>query len=256
MRFFCTVFVLGFATLLCAVGPVFDAASVKASQPVTIEKYGAPELRPVVKIDPAHAIFRNQSLLRLIAAAWRVRDYQISGPEWIERTKFDIVAGLPRGASTGLVPEMLQALLAERFKLSLHAEDRALSVLTLIALEGGRKVTPRPADFKGPDDQKVQPQSMEQVARVLSGATGSTVIDQTGLQGEYMVPVRELLQAAMEYQIARRPGWAEAMGIPVTTESNIDLFGLVQKCGLKLVARKLPTTVLVVDRVEKIPTEN
>jgi uncharacterized protein (TIGR03435 family) len=244
------------AAPLCGVEPAFEVASIKPSLVSPMEMYGNPELRPVIRIDPAHATFRNQSLLRLIAFAWGVKDYQVTGPVWMGSARFEIVAVLPKGASKDKVPEMLRTLLAERFKLGLHPENRELAVLALIVLKDRAKLSARPADWKGPNDQRLQPQTMEQVARVLSGATGRTVIDQTGLKGEYMVPVRELLQASVEQQVAASSAELAARGIDVPRDSNVDVFGLIQKCGLKLEARKLPTTVLIVDHIHNKPTEN
>lgn len=256
MRFLHGLFVLAVASSLCAAGPSFEVASVKQSQRLSMATYGDPELMPSVRINPGHATFRNQSLLKLIASAWRVKDYQVSGAEWLEKARFDIAAVLPKGASTGLAPEMLQALLAERFKLSLHSEARDLPVLVLVPGKGGTKVRPRPVGADVPDSQELQPQTMEQVVRVLSTATGRPVIDETGLKGEYMVPIWDLLKAGIDRHMAEDSAVLKARGIPVPAGSDISVFDVIQKCGLKLEARKLPTTVLVVDHIERTPSEN
>jgi len=45
--------------------------------------------------------------------AYRIKDYQVSGPDWLAGARFDIVAKLPEGATRDQAPEMLQALLAD-----------------------------------------------------------------------------------------------------------------------------------------------
>jgi len=120
MRFYCRLLLLAVASPLFGQAPAFDAASVKPSPPLNMARYGDFAFMPRVKIDPAHATFRNQSLRALITLAWSVKDYQVSGPEWLQNARFDIEATLPEGSATSQVPEMLQALLAERFQLKLH----------------------------------------------------------------------------------------------------------------------------------------
>lgn len=53
--------------------------------------------------------------------------------------KFDIVAKMSDGSSKAQIPEMLQALLAERFALSIHRESRELAVYALVAVQNGPK---------------------------------------------------------------------------------------------------------------------
>src|SRR5262245_39235320 len=64
------------------------------------------------------------SLKDYVSRAFRVRDAQISAPDWLTQARFDIAAKLPDGASTEQVPEMLQTLLTERFDLKTHRESR------------------------------------------------------------------------------------------------------------------------------------
>src|ERR1035441_2309459 len=99
------------AAQLCPANPAFEVASVKLSVPFTMERIGSPQQNRVISIDPARATFRNCTLLSLVARAWRVKEYQVSGPEWIRDQRFDIFAKLPEGASTDAVPEKIQTLL-------------------------------------------------------------------------------------------------------------------------------------------------
>ena len=89
---------------------------------------------------------RSLSLDNLIAIAYRVKRYQISGPDWMASERFDIAAKLPAGAAEKEIPEMLQALLEDRFQMKMHRESRELPVYALVVGKGGPKMQESPAD--------------------------------------------------------------------------------------------------------------
>ena len=93
------------------------------------------------------ADFSGASLASFISRAYRVRSFQISGPQWMNTTRFDIFAKLPGGASPDQVLEMLQTLLAERFRLVLHRESKEFPVYMLVVGKEGPKLAPCPAVF-------------------------------------------------------------------------------------------------------------
>ena len=61
--------------------------------------------------------YQNLTLRDAIRGAYKVRDFQIVGPDWMSTARFAVDAKLPQGASTDQIPEMFQSLLEERFKL-------------------------------------------------------------------------------------------------------------------------------------------
>jgi len=88
------------------------------------------------------------SLSDLIRTAYRVKAYQVAGPDWMNVERYDIQATIPEGASPDQVPEMLQTLLAERFKLTFHRDSKEHSVYALVVAKGGPKLKesePEPA---------------------------------------------------------------------------------------------------------------
>jgi len=133
----------------------FDAASVHSAAPPDFQKMMA-DLRvgkkpESVHLDGSRATFVYQSLKELIAYAYRVRVYEVNGPDWLTTDRFDIVARMPDGATKDDVPTMLQALLADRFKLEAHQELQDQPVLGLIPGKDGPKLkvsatTPQPLD--------------------------------------------------------------------------------------------------------------
>jgi uncharacterized protein (TIGR03435 family) len=255
-RLAAAMFLLLFAgsAQLCAAEPAFEVASVKLSVPFTMERIGSPQQNRVISIDPARATFRNCTLLSLVARAWRVKEYQVSGPEWIRDQRFDIFAKLPEGASTDAVPEMLQTLFGERLKLRLHQDRKVLPVYALVIGQGGPKLSPKPADFNPWSDKNAVPRTMDQFATDLSAGVDRPVIDQTHLEGEYLVPVMEILKASALQGMVRI---FEARGLTIPPhDEGPDMFAFVQRWGFKLDARRLPMTMLFIDHVESTPTEN
>ena len=89
-------------------------------------------------IDGSQVSFKFLSLNNYIAYAYRVKNYEISGPDWMASARFDITAKLPAGGSAKDVSAMLQALLEDRFQLKVHRESKELPVYA----SGGRE---RPA---------------------------------------------------------------------------------------------------------------
>ncbi len=90
---------------------------------------------------------RFMTLEQLIARAYRIRSYQLAGPDWMRAVRFDIEAKIPDGASKEQAPEMLQTLLAERFRLTLHPEKRERPVYALMVGKNGvrlREAGPAP----------------------------------------------------------------------------------------------------------------
>src|SRR5690349_6952547 len=92
--------------------------------------------------DPGRLTYTNFSLADLVGLAYRVQRQQIVGPDWIDQNRFDILAKFAEGASRAQLPEMWQALLKDRFQLTLHMEKKELPVYALVAAKNGPKLQP------------------------------------------------------------------------------------------------------------------
>jgi uncharacterized protein (TIGR03435 family) len=96
-----------------------------------------------LQIDGLRAEYNFMSLQELIAIAYKVKTYQISGPDWLaqgQQARFNIAATMPEGASRDDTPAMLQALLQERFKLVAHLTTQDQPVIALLMGKGGPKM--------------------------------------------------------------------------------------------------------------------
>src|SRR5579883_1470515 len=111
----------------------FEAASVKPS-------VSSREKRPVLGGDPGRLNWTNVSFRAMVAQAYHLKDYQVTGPDWIGSSLFDLAAKIPDGADPSQKYPMLQALLTERFHLASHRETRDLPVYALSAGKSGPKL--------------------------------------------------------------------------------------------------------------------
>jgi uncharacterized protein (TIGR03435 family) len=136
-------------------GLTFEVASVKLADTLSPEMVMSGKMRLGMVIDGARVDIGGLSITDMIRMAYKIKNYQVQGPDWLGGQRFDIQAKLPAGATRDQVPEMLQALLAERFKLTFHKTNTEHNVYGLIVVKGGPKLTesaPDPADAAAPAD--------------------------------------------------------------------------------------------------------
>ena len=288
-----------------AAGPAFEVASVKPAAPLSRSLMQSGQAHVGMKIDAARVDIGGLSLAELIRVAYRVRSYQVSGPDWMASERFDVLAKLPEGASREQVPEMLQALLAERFKLKAHRESKEHAVYALVVGKNGPKLKDSAPDADAPattDDANPQVRvsgrgentqvsisggqigtahmsmgpggtmhleapkmNMSALADTLSRFFDRPVVDLTELKGTYQLALdlsmEDLRTAALTMGIMG-PGMGAGRGAvrpPADAASDpggLSIFAAVQQLGLKLEPRKVPIDFVVIDRLEKAPTEN
>jgi uncharacterized protein (TIGR03435 family) len=208
-------------------------------------------------------VLRNATMVDLIATAYGVdNDKVLGGPSWLETDRFDVIAKVPTSTTLETVKPMLQAMLAERFKLAIHPDTRPLSVFVLTV--GKDKPKLKEADPAGttgcqfPSNQQppapgtfsnimltCHNMTMEVFARQLRQMAGgyltNTVVDQTGLNG------------AWDFDIQ----WTGRGQLAQAGSDGISIFDAVDKqLGLKLESQKIPLPVYVVDSANEKPTDN
>ena len=202
---------------------------------------------------------RYTTLRDLLMMAYGLDPRQIvGGPEWVKTDEYDIDAVAADGVqAAGNWKVMLQKLLADRFQLTFHHEQREMSVYALMVAKGGSKL--KAAD---PNEQNgsgcahlgvcsFQNDPIEHFARWLQLVMDKPVVDKTGLAG------------AFDFTLTWTPDESQfgSMGIrvpPAADNPNAPpgLFTAIQdQLGLKLEPAKIPAEVLVIDHVER-PSEN
>jgi len=173
----------------------FDVATVKPAAPLDQAKIAAamqageaPKIGP--HVEGSRAEYTYMALRDLIAFSYNIKPYQVSGPDWLATTRFDIEAKLPEGATKNDAPAMMQALLKERFKLVAHPSTEEQPVLALVVAKNGSKlkeaaVAPTPIDENTPvKPGEVKMDSLDGPMRIKVNADGSTVFNM-GARGTF-----------------------------------------------------------------------
>ena len=134
----------------------FEVASIKPAGALGPLAIAQGKVSVGMKVDGAICNIGSFSLRDLVRTAYEVKDYQISGLDSLgaamSAQRFNIQATLPEGATEKQVPQMLQTLLAERFKLVIHRETRDQPVYALIVAKGGPKLKDAEPDPPAPAD--------------------------------------------------------------------------------------------------------
>jgi uncharacterized protein (TIGR03435 family) len=250
--------------------PTFEAASIKPSgKGQLIDVLGAVIPLPMRggpgTNDPGQISFANASLKTLVAAAYGVKRYQVSGPDWLDAAGFNILAKVAPGVTKEQVRLMLQNLLADRFQLALHIEKRELAVYAMVVAKGGLKMKPSQSDpedggtFGARDGHArwVSPHTtLQNMAEFLSPRLDRPVIDKTGLTDKYDIALTWEAENLDTRLRTARGGTMPSEGELPASEPAPTIFGAVQQLGLKLERSTAPTDVLFIDHVEKTPSEN
>jgi uncharacterized protein (TIGR03435 family) len=269
--------------------PEFEVASIRptGNQPPNAVNAG-------VHIDGALARFNYLALKDYVGMAFRIKLYQISGPDWLATERFDIAAKLPDGGATAKIPEMMQSLLADRFQMKVHHEMKEFPVYALEVAKGGLRLPESPvlaedADPKaggagvnvaatgsaggvsinfgrgsyitfGNNKFEGKRLRMQSIIDTLVRFVDRPVIDGTDLHGTYDL-VLELTPEDYQAMLIRSAIYAGVVLPPqalraLDNSSGDSLANALQKVGLKLEPRKAPLDFLVVDSMQRKPTEN
>lgn len=239
----------------------------------------------------ARVDIRYMPISDLLIRAYRVKPYQVSSPAWIRDRRFDIAAKIPEGVSADRLPEMLQTLLADRFKLTFHREAKVQPVYALVVGKNGIKLKPSEPDADNlppagpkalqmytPDGDahmengrititsgefgparsapggkwEFLKMTMPALAAFLTVHEDHPVIDETTLPGAYR----------LAYEITMQEGGEEGgrggnlNGPPARDAVRASILEAIENGGLKLERRNAPIETIVIDSVEKMPTEN
>ncbi len=139
----------------------FDAASIKpAVMPAPgIAMMAGPSGGPGTQ-DPGRVHYPFISLKALLLSAYDVKTYQIQGPAWLDTERFDVNATMPPETTKEQFRAMLQNLLAERFKLTIHRETKELPMYSLVVAKDGPKMKASEAARPAKDDASPTPTAL------------------------------------------------------------------------------------------------
>jgi uncharacterized protein (TIGR03435 family) len=232
-----------------AAGQEFEVVSVKPNKSGTNSSHS--------NSDRGMLTSENLTLRSLIVMAYGIKDYQLEGPNWLASDRYDVAARFPealpedREKYRAAFGAMMQKMLADRFKLAVHRDQKTFPVYGLVVGKKGIKCEAVTCKGSNSNSSNTHYQStcttMKDFAAWLSRPMDNPVLDMTGLTASYKV--------TLDWVPEPRSGEGKnASADPPTGPTLTE--ALQDQLGLKLEPRKAPIEIIVVDHAERVPTEN
>jgi uncharacterized protein (TIGR03435 family) len=284
-RFLTLVCLLTATPALAQKLPEFEVASIRPTAENPTPNAAAVGLR----ITGSTVRISGLSLKDYIGMAYSLEPPQVIAPEWTAQVRFDISANLPAGGTREQIPGMLQALLADRFALKAHKEQREFPIYALVVSRDGLKIKGTPVDPNAPQPAaleaggggsaagivinlgqgtftlasnklEVKNLTMADLAGALTRFSERKTIDATGntdrfdfsldlTQEDYQFA---LMRAAVNNGVVLPP---QALRYLDSAPSNV-LGQYIARTGLELEERRAPLDVVIVDSVSREPAAN
>nr|HEV7954993.1 TIGR03435 family protein [Candidatus Acidoferrales bacterium] len=254
----------------------YDVVSIKRFTPGGPLNFGG--FHPFVET-PDGLVVRTATVKMLILRAYGVDAYQISGgPDWLSSERYDIDAKFDGATADELQKispndrvlarqRMLQTILAERFNLTIHRENKELQTYSLVVAKSGPKLKEVKLEDADPSKPKAGPAPGS--AQMTAGASGgqirgfaSPLASLTGMLTNYLHrPVIDRTGLTERYDFTLR--WtpddnqaqvsASASGLPPAdpTGSPSIFTAIQEQLGLKLESAKVPVEIIVIDKIER-----
>ena len=222
--------------------PAFEVATVRPSGP------DSPPM--ALRREPSgRLVTTNTPLAWLVNWAFNLDEGRLFAvPNGAESARFDIVAVPGPNPGPGQLQLMMQTLLTDRFGLAVHRETRELTSYELAVETGGPKLKPSAADQPtGPNPFNMTTPgtligsgvTLDMIARLLSDQLRRPVANKADVSGRFDFTL----------------DWAPDSAAGVDDRPSL-FTALREQLGLRLVARSTAVEVVVVDRLNLIPTEN
>jgi uncharacterized protein (TIGR03435 family) len=267
--------------------PLYSSVSIKPSQSPADSLN---RTKMMFSLKDGSFMAKGVTLQKLIQMAYHLQDSQISGgPDWLYSAKFDIEAKLEDSLVTAMHQQtadrknfdnqsMLKALLSEHFKLATHPRTQTVPAYDLVVDEGGPKLQKAKAEemhmmHMERGELTASGTPIEHLAQQLSLRLGQTVVDKTGLQGDYAFDLHWTPDPAEDQRLEQggegvrqfvtlrttNPGEGQRVKLDAEQAARTQspdanapplLAALQEQLGLKLEPQTEPIQVLVVDHAE------
>ncbi len=276
------------APVLFAQGPQrveFEVASVRPAAPIA--GVGA-QTPAAAQLNPSQIRLTYLTMKDFITRAYGVKAYQVAGPDWLITERYDINATIPAGATLAQVPQMMQALLEDRFGLKMHRSQKEFAVYVLerskrpFTLTEVQAVTPETAGmgvaptrtgqgvalnlegggFFSFADSKAEGKrmSMDMLANTLTPFLGLPAINGSDIKGLYdfsfSLAPEDFSSMMMRAAVNRGVQVPPQLLAQLESMQPSSFFNALDKVGLKLEKSKAPLEVINIDELKKTPTEN
>jgi uncharacterized protein (TIGR03435 family) len=285
-----SILALLLASSAFAQSPQFEVASIRP-----FDRSAQGQVLAGVHVDGAQTRYVGLTLRDFLAIAYRIKATLITGPDWTASEQFDISTTLPAGSTPAQLPEMFQALLADRFQVKVHKDKKEFPVYALLLGKGPLNLKESPSDPDADKESDVPKNSrnaattsagngvsvnfgngasftlannrfearkltMAMFAPNLERFADRRIVDMTGLTGHYDFAF-DVMPEDYYAMLLRSAVWVGA-NLPPQARKALDdsspaaLGEALQQIGLRLEARKAPLDVLVIDEALKTPTAN
>ena len=242
----------------------FEVAAIKPSNPKLEANSGTSTRGGLFQMT-------NTPLKQWVEMGLSVKDYALKAPSWLDTSRFDLNAKLPAigpgdqkaAANQNLLKaEMMKALLVERFGLKWHEEMQSVSGFELVP---DKKVLLKPASLQerlegthgsssGPTLVGGTNMPMSEFAGLLGQVLGRPVVDATHISGGFDIKLMWLPDS--EATVAEWKRNEKQYGMDVDNLPSSVTTALHEQLGLRLQSTKVPSKVIVVDQINRQPTEN
>lgn len=239
---------MGIAALLSATASAqtFAVASIRPSAAeVQFESDGK------TATTPGNLTMRDVTVATCIKWAYGVQDSQISGPEWLKSEHFDIEAKADAPVPDDQLKLMMRALLADRFKLSFHRQEKELRSYVMTVAKSGAKLHESAPDTKPFRENSaigtvVKAMTMREFADFMADALQTPIVDMSGMTGRYNL--------VLDFTPYLPPG-EHVMKMEFDNSTGIIISAMKGELGLDLESKKENVEVMVIDGVEQ-PSDN
>jgi uncharacterized protein (TIGR03435 family) len=227
---------------------------------------------------------QGATLGMLLQNFYDVTSDMMQGPKFMDEDRWDITAkmistdpGQPPQADPETRTKLIIKLLEDRFKLKMHFEDRVVPAYTLSSVKpkmAKADPTTRTGCYEGPGPDGKDPrlanpllsrllycrnitmaQFADQLPQQVNGYVHSAVLDKTGLTDAYDFTLSFSAIGILQHSL-QGPGQPGTGGAADPNGALSFPDAVSKQLGLKLELEKRPAPVLVIDRVERQPTEN
>ena len=233
--------------LACSVGvhaqATFAVAAIRPSgQQVKFEADGR------TTTSRGHLLMQDVTVSTCLKWAYGVQQSQMIGPSWLSSEHFDIDAKADDPVDIPQLKLMLQALLAERFKLTFHREKKELKSFVMTVAKSGLKMRPSAPDVahswqNSANGTVATGIPMQEFADYMAGPMEAPIVNETGLDGKYDFTLDFTNYLAADDHVMHR----EMTGVLIAAMQG--------ELGIKLEGRKSMVDVMVIDHVDR-PSEN
>jgi len=289
MRLIATLLAFALAALAQEKSPSFEVASIRPIGDAEMNRRPGAVATRGPGADPQIFSLNPTSMQYLLLTAFKVNGLRVVGPSWADNEMYELHAKFPEGVGRDKLDVLLLNLLIERFGLQFHRENRELPAYELVIAKGGIKMqesgpaTANGLEFKETDKGPTlvtsrdkygllqlpfgrkgmllfglgggksrysgRMQDMKGILTMCETRLKKPVIDKTGLTGNY--------DFNLDFS-SGAPASPNPAGPPVdeAPESAPPFEVAIETLGLKLQSVKAPVEVIVIDKLNRAPTEN